>query len=158
MSPVNRKLAAGATVVALGGLTAVAIGQPGHTDTKKQVAAPVEVRTETIQKTVRIVRHEKPRHRRVPRPAPVVAPRPASAASPPAPGASAATGSAPTYSAPAPRPITPRYTGGSTPSGTGTSTHQPVTTRTSGGGSGGGNAGGGEGERDDKHEGEGGDD
>lgn len=32
MSPVIRKLAAGATLVALGGITAVAIGQPGHTD------------------------------------------------------------------------------------------------------------------------------
>jgi hypothetical protein len=142
MSPVTKKLAAGATFAALGGLTAVAIGQPGRTDTKTQAAAPVEVRTETIRKTVHVVRHEKPRHKRVRRPAaPVVAPRPASAAPPPSP-APATTGSAPGYSAPAPRPVTPRYTA-SIPS----TTHHPVTTRTSGGSSGGG-SGSGEGERE----------
>jgi hypothetical protein len=149
MSPVIKKLAAGASLVALGGITAVAIGQPGRTDSTKSAAAPVEVRTETIKKTVHVTRHEKPKHRRARPATPAIAQRPAPTP-PPAPAAPAA--SAPAYRAPAPAPA-PRPVA-SVRAPVSAPTHHPVTTRTSGGSSGGG---GGE-ERDDRHESEGGDD
>jgi hypothetical protein len=150
MSPVNKKLAAGASLVALGGIAGFAVGQPGHAGTVKQAAAPVEVRTETVKRTVHVTRHEKPKHKRVRRPAaPAVAPRPASAA-PPAPAPPVT--SAPVYRAPAPAPA-PRPVASVRPP-VSAPTHHPVTTRTSGGGS----AGGSHGERDDRHESEGGDD
>jgi hypothetical protein len=155
MSPVNKKLAAGATLAALGGLTAVAIGQPGSTETKKAAAAPVEIRTETIQKTVRVVRHEKPKHKHVRTPAaPAVAPRRVSAAPPPAPVTPAASaGSAPAYSAPAPRQVASVRPPVRVPS------HHPVTTRTSGSsGASGGKGGDDGGERSDRHGSAGGDD
>lgn len=154
MRPVNKKLAAGATVAALGGLTAIAIGQPGSTSNKETAAAPVEVRTETIEKTVHVVRHEKPKHKRVRTPAPAraVAPRPASAAPPPAPVTPAAA--APVHTYPAPRTVASVRPPSSVP------THHPATTRTSGS-SGSAREDRGEdggGEREDRHESEGGDD
>lgn len=155
MSPLNTKLAAGATLAALGGITAVAVAGSDRTDTAKPAAAPVEVRTETIEKTVHVTRHEKPKHKRMRRPAaPAVAPRPASAA-PPAPAPPVT--SAPVYRAPAPAP-TPRPVA-SVPAPVSTPTHHPVTTRTSGGG--GSNGGSERGEREDhedRHESESGDD
>src|SRR3954470_4631542 len=101
MSPVIKKLAAGASLVALGGIAAVAIGEPGQAGSTKRAAAPVEVRTETIKKTVHVTRHEKPKHQR-PRPAtPAIAQRPAPA---PPPAPAVPTASAPVYRAPAPAP------------------------------------------------------
>lgn len=66
MSTVKTKLAAAATLVGLGGLAGWAINQPAGNDkaAAAQAAAPVEVRTQVIRRTVHIVRHEKPKHRR----------------------------------------------------------------------------------------------
>ena len=154
MSPIDKKLAAGASLAALGGIAAVAVAQPGDTGTAKQAAAaPVEVRTETIRKVVHVTKHEKPKHRRGRPATPAAAQRPAPTP-PPAPAAPAT--SAPVYRAPAPvaapRPV-------ASIRAPVTTTHHPVTTRTSGGSSGSGR-GEDEGsrEREDRHESEGGDD
>ena len=66
MSTVKTKLAAAATLVGLGGLAGWAVSQPADQGkaAAAQAAAPVEVRTQVVRRTVHIVRHEKPTHRR----------------------------------------------------------------------------------------------
>jgi hypothetical protein len=119
MNGVKAKIGAGATLAALGGLAAYAVAsgdEPGATQAAK--AQPVEVRTETIRRTVRVVKHEKPKHRRQSHrastaaapPAPAPAPAPVAAA----PAAPAQPASSRVVSAPAPsRNVTTRTSGGS---------------------------------------------
>lgn len=95
MSSMITKIATGTALTALGGLAGMAV-RPEHVATATPAAAPVEVRTQVIRRTVRVVRHERPRHRAhraVPAPvasAPIPVPAPAAvqpvtyAAKPPA--------------------------------------------------------------------------
>lgn len=62
MGSITTKIAAGTTLAALGGLAGMAV-RPEHAATADPAAAPVEVRTQVIRRTVRIVRHARPRHR-----------------------------------------------------------------------------------------------
>ncbi len=154
MSRANTKLAAGATVLALGGLAAIAVSQTGDAKTTKPAAAAEVVRTETIRQTIRVVKREKPRHRRPPRhqrTQPATVTRAPSAAPPsPAPAPVATAGSAPA-AAPV-HPVAVRHVAAAP-----APPAHHVTTRTSGssGSSGGGQAHDDGGERE--HEG-GGDD
>ena len=126
MRGIQTKMAAGLGLVALGSLAGYAVGAGPAEDqgaaatvAKRQ---PVEVRTRTIHRTIRVVRHEKPRR---PRPQPPAPTSPPAAALAPVPQA-----------APAPAATPPA------------TTSPPVRTRTSGGGS----PSGGERERGDEHE------
>ncbi len=112
-------IAAGGTVVALGLLGAFAAGastQPKVTSAKPPTPPPVEVRTVVVRRTVKVVRHEKPKK-------PVVHSTPA-AAPPPAPVQQAVqvAQTRPVYSAPAPatrKPLSTKTSGGSGGSGKG---------------------------------------
>jgi hypothetical protein len=116
------QIAAGGTTVALGVLAAFALGA-GARDQIRTVTVPAkapvaDVRTVVIHRTIRVVKHEKPK---TPKPAPV--------ASPP-------------VSTPAPRVIQvaqtrPVYTPAPAPK----STYKPLKTSSSGGSSGGGKGG-----------------
>jgi hypothetical protein len=145
MSTTKTKIAAGTTVLALGGLAAVAIGQTGEGDTKKPAAAPVVVRTETIRRTIHVVKHEKPKHLRTPAQPAIVA-RVPSAAPPPAPPPVTAAGSAP-----APAPVAAPVARSVAPAPV---THHVVTRTSGSAGSGGGSSHGEDGgEREREHEG-----
>ena len=57
------QLAAGGTILALGALTAVAIGaQSDGSNSAAQKATPVEVRTVVVKRTVRVTKHRKPKN------------------------------------------------------------------------------------------------
>jgi hypothetical protein len=119
MRKIPTTIAAAITLVTLGALTAVAL-QP--TQKTSQAAAPVEVRTEVIRRTVRIVRHEKPPHPRLP--------RTSSAAAPPTHGNGRVAGFAG-----APRTASSGAGRGTAGGGAGALARaQPVSTRTSGAG------------------------
>jgi hypothetical protein len=108
------RIAGAAALVALGGLGATALNpQPGRPAIEAARPAPVEVRTQVIHRTIRIVRREKPK-----RPRPVAAPAPA----PPTAKAAAVIAPPVTYAAPPPAPAR---------------TVAPLRTRTSGAGQGG---------------------
>jgi len=115
------KTAGGISLVALGALAgyAVGAGPAGEQPAAATAKRPVEVRTQTIRRTVRIVKRERPKHDR-PDPAMSVA----SAAPAPAQQATAATAVAP-QSAPPTNPTSPTNS-------------TPVRTRTSGAGPAGG--------------------
>ena len=115
MTGIPTKVAAGVSLVALGSLAGYSVGS-GPAGEQRPVAAakrqPVEVRTQTIRRTVRIVKHQRPR-REPPAPAPAtsaVAAVPAARSTPVAPQAAP------------PQPVS----------------STPVRTRTSGAGSSGG--------------------
>ena len=55
------KLATGATVVALGGLAGLALGEGGRTESKAVAEKPL-VRTKVIRQTVHVTKHAKPKH------------------------------------------------------------------------------------------------
>ncbi|HWB69542.1 MAG TPA: hypothetical protein VG518_06160, partial [Solirubrobacterales bacterium] len=61
MKNIKAKIAAGLTVIALGGLTGLALSQgrsaPGNTVADKPV-----VRTKVIRRTVHVTKHVKPKH------------------------------------------------------------------------------------------------
>jgi hypothetical protein len=66
MSKLSTKLAAGVTLVSLGGLAGFAVkDNPSTANTAAQKQSPVQVRTQVIRRTVRI--HRKPK---APKPAP----------------------------------------------------------------------------------------
>src|SRR5690349_4831697 len=115
-------IGAGATLAALGGLTGYAISSSGdEATTATATREPVEVRTETIHRTVHVVKHEKPRH-----------PKPngresAAAAAGPVPAAAAAPRAVPVAAPPRPAPA--RVVSSPAPV-------RHVTTRSSGSGSG----------------------
>jgi outer membrane biosynthesis protein TonB len=109
------QIAAGGTTVALGALAAVALGA-GARENIKTVTVPAkvpaaEVRTVVVHRTVRVVKHEKPK---TPKPAPV--------ATPPVPAPQprviqvAQTQPAPAYK-PASKPLTTKASGGSSGGG-----------------------------------------
>ncbi len=112
-------IAAGATLVALGALGAVAVGASTPatvTPAKAPTPPPVEVRTVVVRRTVKVVRHEKPKK-------PVVQSTPAAAA-PPAPVQRAVqvAQTQQAYVAPAPaktKPLSTKTSGGSGGSGKG---------------------------------------
>jgi hypothetical protein len=109
------KIAAGATVVLLGGLGGLALSQGEKTPSKPVADKPL-VRTKVIRRTVHVTKHAKPKH------------PPAAAPVEPVAAAPVATGSSGTG-----EPV-PVSTGSS---GTGAEA-APVTTGSSGGGGGGG--------------------
>lgn len=115
MTGIPTKVAAGISLVALGSVAGYSVGA-GPASEQRPVAAakrqPVEVRTQTIRRTVRIVKHQR-RRREPPAPAPATA---AVAAVPAARSTPAAPQAAP------PQPVS----------------STPVRTRTSGAGSSGG--------------------
>ncbi len=90
MKPKRTHIAAAGTMVALGALAAVAIGA-GPDQSVKTVsvprAQPVEVRTVVVHRTIRIVRHQKPKKQKrvAAPPTPAVAARPVQIAQAPAP-------------------------------------------------------------------------
>ncbi len=121
------QLATGGTILALGALTAVAIGaQTNGSDGSAQKAAPVEVRTVVIHRTVNVTKVRKPKQ--------------ASGS-----GGGASSGASPSYSsgysgAPATVQVSAPATSYRTPS----SAPAPVRSQTSGSGGSGGSYGGGE--------------
>lgn len=154
MNGMHTRIAAGLTLVALGGFAGYAVnGSASSAPASSNNAAtsqPVQIRTQTIRRTVRVVKHEKPKHppAAAATPAPGVAPRvaaaaPASrpatavAAAPPAPARVSVTRTP--VVAPSSAPVRTRSSG-STHATTPAVTHRPVKTRSSGstGGKGGG--------------------
>jgi hypothetical protein len=83
VSETRTKIAAGATLLALGGLAGVALSaesSPATGAAAKTAAAPVEVRTQVIRRTVHVIRREKPkRAKHAIRPTSSAAPIPAAA-------------------------------------------------------------------------------
>ncbi len=81
-------IAAGGTMLALGALAAVAVGATGGTSTAsappQKAPAPI-IRTVVVHRTVKIVKHEKPKTKPIVNSSPVAAPPPAAAAPRPAP-------------------------------------------------------------------------
>jgi hypothetical protein len=74
MIGIPTRLAAGASLVALGSLAGYMVGSGPNGEQSSAVAAkrqPVEVRTQTIRRTVRVVKHERPRTKQ-PQPAPAL--------------------------------------------------------------------------------------
>jgi hypothetical protein len=151
---VKAKVAAGVTVVALGGLTGLAVSQGGKPS--KPVTDKPIVRTKVIRRTIHVTKHTKPKH--PPAAAPV---EPAAAGSPVVTGSSGAGESAPVSTgASSAGAETEAVTTGS--SGTGTEP-APVSTGSSGAGgevapvsTGASGAGGGGGEAEHESEGGGG--
>jgi hypothetical protein len=111
MNGIKAKIGAGVTLAALGGLTAFALSGGEETQASTTASQPVEVRTQTIRRTERVVRGPK-RSSSGPGPG-----APAAAAPAPAP-ASAAPAAVPAP-APAPAPVTTRSSGGDDDSGHG---------------------------------------
>jgi hypothetical protein len=73
MTSLLTKLTAAAALIGFGGIGGAILGAPAGRDPARAVLqrpAPVQVRTEVVRRTIRIVRHEKPKRR----PAPVTAP------------------------------------------------------------------------------------
>ena len=124
MRGIQTKVAAGFSLVALGSLAGYAVGAGGDQPAQATAAKrqPVEVRTQTIRRTIRVVKHEKPRQ------APS---QPPTSAAPPAPARVTQVAAVPRTVPVAPPP----------------SHSTPVRTRTSGGGS----AGRGEREHEHEH-------
>ena len=90
MKPNRTHIAAAGTMVALGALAAVAIGAgPGQQVKTVSVprAQPVEVRTVVVHRTIRVVRHQKPKKQKrvAAPPTPAVTSRPVQIAQAPAP-------------------------------------------------------------------------
>jgi hypothetical protein len=155
---IKTKVATGATVVFLGGLTGLALSQGGKAPSKPVADKPV-VHTKVIRRTIHVTKHAKPKH--------PVAAAPVEPES--APVVTGSSGSSETA------PVTTGSSGGSTESapvttgssGTGGEPAAPVTTGSSGTGSesvpvttgsSGGGAGGGGGESEGGDGGGGGDD
>ncbi|HET8955367.1 MAG TPA: hypothetical protein VFN18_06895 [Solirubrobacterales bacterium] len=122
MKNAKAKVATGATVVLLGGLTGLALSQ-GSSTPSKQVADKPIVHTKVIRRTVHVTKHAKPKH------PPAGAPVEPAAAGSASGGAYIATGS----SGAGESESAPVYTG-SSGSGSGSET-APVSTGSSGGGS-----------------------
>jgi len=134
---IKTKIATGATVVFLGGLTGLALSQGGKAPSKPVADKPV-VHTRVIRRTIHVTKHAKPKHPVAaapvePQAAPVVTGSSGSSSSEAAPvtTGSSSSGSAGTESA----PVT---TGSSGASAGGESESAPVSTGSSGAGSGGG--------------------
>lgn len=160
MNGMHTRIAAGLTLVALGGFAGYAVnGSASNAPARSSNAAatqPVQIRTQTIRRTVRVVKHEKPKHppAAAATPAPGVAPRvaaaaPASrpatavAAAPPAPAPARVSVTRSPTVAPRSAPVRTRSSGSTTHHATTPAvTHRPVKTRSSG--STGGKSGGGE--------------
>lgn len=122
MKNAKAKVATGATVVLLGGLTGLALSQ-GSSTPGKQVADKPVVHTKVIRRTIHVTKHAKPKH------PPAAAPVEPAASGSAAGGAYVATGS----SGAGEGESAPVYTGSSgSESG---SESAPVTTGSSGGGS-----------------------
>lgn len=135
LSTLKMRLAAGATVIGLGGLAGVAINSaPGQKLAEPPVATKPEIRTKTIRRTIHVTRHVKPK------PSTVAAAAGAAGAATYSAGDSTyggapSTGASSTGTAPASVPVSTSTSGSaSAPS----SAPAPVTTATSGGGGGGG--------------------
>ncbi|MDP4672714.1 MAG: hypothetical protein NWS55_03730, partial [Solirubrobacteraceae bacterium] len=63
IKPNRTHLAAGGTILALGALTAVAIGaQSGTSSSAAQKATAAEVRTVVVKRTVKVTKHRKPKN------------------------------------------------------------------------------------------------
>jgi hypothetical protein len=109
VSDTRTKIAAGATLLALGGLAGVALSAESRHATSSAATAtpPVEVRTEIVRRTVHVFRHEKPKKVSTP---PVRAAVPVPAAAPPRAVVRAVSAPAP---APSPAPVRTRTSGGS---------------------------------------------
>lgn len=131
MKNIKTKVATGATVVFLGGLTGLALSQGGKAPSKPVADKPV-VHTKVIRRTIHVTKHAKPKH------PPVAAPvEPGSAGSAPVVTGSSGTGeTAPvtTGSSGSSGESAPVTTGSS---GTGSEPAAPVTTGSSGAGGGG---------------------
>jgi len=86
VSSTKTQIAAGAMLLALGGVAGAAVN--GQSSTPKAASAvvrpaPVEVRTQVVRRTIHITRHAKPRPARKPKAAVLAAPPRAAAAAPP---------------------------------------------------------------------------
>jgi hypothetical protein len=134
---VRTRVATGATVVALGGLTGLALSAGGKGPAATSVADMPQVRTKVIRRTIHVTKHAKPRH-----PGPSSSGFSSSYSSTPV--KTSASGAASSESAGSEPVVTSTSGGGSAPSA-------PVTTGSSGGGAEGGGV-------EVEHESEGGDD
>ncbi|HEU5252256.1 MAG TPA: hypothetical protein VFU16_02890 [Solirubrobacterales bacterium] len=126
------KLAATATVVALGGLTGLALSQ-GVKAPEKQLADKPVVHTKVIRRTVHVTKHAKPKHPPIGAGGSYAAPATGSYGSATT-GASSSGSSSGSYSS---EPVSTSSSGSPSPAGSG-SGGAPVTTHTSGAGSSGG--------------------
>lgn len=61
MKNVKAKVAAGATVIALGGFTGLALSQGGRAPAKPVADKPA-IRTKVIRQTIHVTKHAKPKH------------------------------------------------------------------------------------------------
>jgi len=123
MKPTRTHIAAAGTMVALGALTAVAIGAGADQPVKAVStprAQPVEVRTVTVHRTIHVVRHEKPKKQKpvAAPPTPAVTSRPVQIAQAPAPAPQPTYQPVATKPAPASsKPLKTATSGGSSGSG-----------------------------------------
>jgi len=149
------RIAAGATIVALGGLTGLALSAGQHKASPPVATKPL-IRTKVIRRTIHVTKHAKPKHPVGASPGVASSSGGGSGSSVSATTGSSSVGSSSAYEA----PVTTSTSGASATSG---SSSEPVVTATSGGGgssapvttaTSGGGGGGGEGE----HESEGADD
>lgn len=164
MRNIKAKVAAGTTIVLLGGLGGLALSQ-GNKAPSKPVADKPVVHTKVIRRTIHVTKHAKPKHPAVGAPVEPASAGTSSAGAPVVTGSSSsgATESAPvstgssstgTSTESAPVSTGASSTGGSTESapvstgasGTGGGGSTPVTTGASGGGGGGEHEGGGGGD------------
>jgi hypothetical protein len=129
---IKTRIAAGATILGLGGLTGLALSA-GHQRASQPVAAKPLVRTQVIRRTIHVVKHAKPK------PPAGGAPLPGAAGAAYGAGsasAGVATGSSSAGSAsPSSAPVTTSSSGAAGSTGSGSA---PIVTRTSGAGGGGG--------------------
>ncbi|MBK5218563.1 MAG: hypothetical protein JJE35_02070 [Thermoleophilia bacterium] len=140
MSKLKTRIAAGITVIGLGGLAGLALGSGEQQSTGTAVAEKPVVRTKVIRRTIHVTKHAKPKH---------------PAATGGGGGALAAAGSG-LNSGGQGSATTGSSSGGYGSSYSSSSESSPVTTSTSGGGSvsaGGGEGGGYEGESERESEG-----
>jgi hypothetical protein len=85
VSDTRTKVAASATLLAMGGLAGVALSaeSPSSSSAKTPTTAPVEVRTQVVRRTVHVIRREKPKKATpVAKAAAPVAPTPVTAPAP----------------------------------------------------------------------------
>jgi hypothetical protein len=132
---IKTRIAAGATILGLGGLTGLALSA-GHQKASQPVAAKPLVRTRVIRRTIHVVKHVKPKHPAGAAPVGRVVETSTYGGTTATGSASVTTGSSSVGSAPTSEaaPVTTSTSGAS--SAPGSSTSAPVVTHASGGGGG----------------------
>ena len=109
IKPNRTHLAAGGTILALGALTAVAIGAQGESSSSAaKNATTAEVRTVVVKRTVRVTKHRKPKNAAAGGSGPTSGAAPSYSSGAPA---TVPVSSSPTYSTPKPAPVQSQTSG-----------------------------------------------